>query len=156
VREHGEDHADADAQRKAGVTKVFRLAVVPCALGGGDCEIAELAVGLRRADPFVDDRIDLRFTGVCGSQQSFQIGRAHDVADPAQFDVLFLHEVFVGVGRVLDIDHAGAPPVRLHPQPFCQRAIVQVFAVPLTATGQHRQQHACAEQQQVEVDHRVL
>ena len=85
-----------------------------------------------------------------------QSGTAHDVAGPAQLDILLLQETVVGELGISGQRDAGTMPVPFHPQALRQRPVVQVFAVPAAPLGGRAQQRAAAKQQQEHINEDVL
>ena len=74
----------------------------------GGLVIIQLPRRIRRADPFADYRVKLGLSGVDRLEQSVQARTAHDVADPAQLDVLLLQEVVVRERGAANLDNAYA------------------------------------------------
>ena len=104
-----------------------------------------IAAAIIPANPFLADLLDI--LGIDGTGD-LKVGMAHDVADPAKVDVLFLQEIVVRELLVSGRGNTRASPERLHTKAFCQRAVVDILAVPLAPprdqcerqTGRERRQ----------------
>ena len=127
-----------------------------CALCGLASVIVELSAVLRVADPLTHDGGKFAFGIGNVAHRAVQLGTAHRVAHPAEFDILFLQEIVTREFCVASERQPDPPPVPLHAQTLGKRTVIQVFAMPAAAVGEDDEETAEHEQQQENVEHVVL
>ena len=92
--EQRQEQADADARPQAGRAQRLGAQVVAFAQGRLALVIGQLPGVPGAADPVLDHLLQFEFR-ILAARQWHQPDLAHHVADPAQLDVLLLHEVVV-------------------------------------------------------------
>ncbi len=68
------------------------------------------------------------------------------MADPAEFDILFLQKAVIGEAHPVRGGHASDGPVSLYTQTLGEHAIVEVAAVPTAPVAEPR--HGCSRREQ--------
>lgn len=82
--------------------------------------ILELAGNSRRAIPFAHDMLQIVGRRSQQGSAGVETGRAHDAANPPEFDIPLLQEVVVSELRIAGYRQTCAMPERLHAQIFAR------------------------------------